>query len=313
MIISASRRTDIPSYYGEWFIKRLKEGFVYIQNPYNANRYSKAILTKDAVDIIVFWTKNPIPFLKFLPIIEEMGCPYYFQFTLTPYGKETEKGIPKKEELLDVFINLSNRIGKNRVVWRYDPIIISDIYTIDYHSKRFLYMAKKLSNYTDRCVISFVDKYKNSATRMGEYTDYKMTKNNILILAEIFSKIAKEYNIKLYTCAEEIDLAKFDILHGACIDKEIIEKILGLKINAKIDKNQRKECNCLESIDIGAYNCCANGCIYCYALTHQKTAIRNMLKHNLNEPVLIGKVNPNAIITNRDSYSIINNQITFFE
>ncbi len=312
MIISATRRTDIPSYYGEWFVNRLKEGYLLIQNPYNANRYSKAILTRDAVDIIVFWTKNPQPFLKYLPIIEEMGYPYYFQFTITPYGKKTEKGLPDKEDLLDTFIELSDRIGRKRVVWRYDPIIISDIYTIDYHARRFSYMAKKLSNYTERCVISFVDSYKNVTSRMGHGFDCKMTKKNIFDLAAIISKIAKEHNIKLFSCAEEIDLEQFDIRDGACIDRDLIEQILGEKIAVKKDKNQRKECLCVESIDIGSYNCCANNCIYCYAKTNEKTSLLNMKKHNPNSPILIGEVNPNAIITSRESVSLIESQMSLF-
>ncbi len=312
MIISATRRTDIPSYYGEWFVNRLKEGYVLIQNPYNANRYSKAMLTREAVDIIVFWTKNPIPFFKYLPIIEEMGYPYYFQFTLTPYGKETEKGLPNKEDLLKAFITLSQRIGKKRVVWRYDPIIITDRYTIDYHIEHFLYMVKRLSNHTNRCIISFVNIYKNVTSRMGQNYDSEMSKKNILKLADAFSKIAKEYNIKLFSCAEEINLEEFGIYHGACIDKDLIEEILDVSINAKKDKNQRKECNCIDSIDIGSYNCCANGCNYCYAIKNEKTSLLNMKKHNPKSPVLIGKVQKDAIITYRDSVSLIENQMSLF-
>ncbi len=144
MIVSASRRTDIPSFYGKWFVNRLKEGYVLIQNPYNNNRYSKAYLTVSDVDIIVFWTKNPIPFLKYLPEIERMGYSYYFEFTLTPYGKETERNLPDKEVLMDAFIKLAKKLGRHRVVWRYDPIIIDDNYTIEYHTKRFNYMANRL-------------------------------------------------------------------------------------------------------------------------------------------------------------------------
>ncbi len=312
MIISATKRTDIPSYYGEWFINRLKEGYVLIQNPYNNNRYSRALLSRDAVDIIVFWTKNPKPFLKQLPIIEEMGYPYYFQFTLTPYGSETEKGLPCKEDLLDTFITLSKRIGKKRVVWRYDPIIISDSYTIDYHTERFSYMAKKLSNYTERCVISFVDSYKNVTKRMGTDPAYKMTQTNIFSIAEVFSKIATENDIEIFTCAEELELAQFGIKHGACIDKGLIEEILEQKIDVKKDKNQRKACECVSSIDIGTYNCCANGCSYCYALTNERSALSNMARHNPNLPVLIGEVDPHSIITTRDSHSVIDGQMSLF-
>ncbi len=312
MIISVSRRTDIPSYYGEWFINRLREGYVLIPNPYNPNHYSKALLTRSAVDIIVFWTKNPIPFLKHLPVIDEMGYLYYFQFTLTPYGKETEKGLPSKEILLDAFIKLSKKIGKKRIVWRYDPIIISDNYTIEYHVKNFLSMAKKLSNYTERCVISFVDSYKKNNTQAGLNASYHRTKESIDALAEIFSKIAKEYNLELFTCAEEINLEQFNIKPGACIDKHLIEQILGQKIKVKKDKNQRKECLCVDSIDIGTYNCCINGCSYCYAVSDEKKALLNRAKHDVNAPVLIGEINPNARIIERESSSVVENQISLF-
>ncbi len=312
MIISATRRTDIPSFYGEWFVNRLKEGYVLIQNPYNNNRYSKAFLTRNAVDIIVFWTKNPIPFLKFLPEIDDMGYTYYFEFTLTPYGKETERNLPDKEVLLDTFVELAKKIGKHRMIWRYDPIIIDKNYTIEYHTKRFSYMANKLKNSTDRCVISFVDSYKNVTSRMGKDPAYLMTGENIFQLAEIFSSIAKENNFEIYTCAEKISLDKYGIKHGACIDKNIIEKILGCKILDIKDKNQRPECLCLESIDIGTYNCCANGCNYCYALQNEKTAFTDMKKHNPLSPVLIGEVNSDAIITQRKRDSIIINQFSLF-
>ncbi len=312
MIVSVTRRTDIPSYYGKWFINRLKEGYVLIQNPYHANRFSKVILNRESIDIIVFWTKNPQPFLRYLSTLEEMGYPYYFQFTLTPYGKELEKGLPDKEDLLDTFIKLSGRIGSNRVVWRYDPIIISAMYPIDYHAERFSYMAKKLSNYTEKCIISFVDGYKNVTARMGQDFDCEMTNKNILTLADTFSNIAKKYNIELFTCAEEMHLEQFGIAHGSCIDKDLIEQILGEKITVKKDKNQRKECQCVDSIDIGTYNCCANGCRYCYALTSENTSLLNMKKHNPNSPVLIGEIPPHAIITIRDSRSVIDNQLSFF-
>ncbi len=310
MIISASRRTDIPSYYGEWFMRRLREGSVFIPNPYNAKRYSKARLTRDAVDIIAFWTKNPTPFLQYLSEIDKMGYVYYFQFTLTPYGRETESGLPDKNKLLEIFINLSKNIGKERLVWRYDPIIISSLYDVNYHAEKFAYMVRKLSKYTERCIISFVDSYKNVSARMGKDPAYTMTKESMFTIASIFSKLAKENDLELFTCSEELELKQFGIQHGACIDKIHIEKILGSKIHARKDKNQRQNCLCVESIDIGTYNCCANGCNYCYALTTQQASMRNMAKHNPKSPVLIGEIPTDVIITERESFSIIERQLS---
>ncbi len=312
MIISATRRTDIPSYYGRWFVNRLKEGYVLIQNPYNQDRYSKAILTKETVDIIVFWTKDPIPFIKYLDEIDKMGYKYYFQFTLTPYDKTVEKNLPAKKELLESFIYLSKRLGENKVIWRYDPIIIDDKHTIEYHEKMFKYMVNHLKGYTKRCIISFVDGYKNVTTRMGHNPEYSMTQANISKIAKIFSTIAKENNINLYTCSESVDLRIYDINKSSCIDKDLIEEILDTKIAVKKDKNQREECGCVESIDIGTYNACANGCKYCYALKSEQSSLNNMKKHNPKSPVLIGEVNKDAIITTRETKSIVVNQLTLF-
>ncbi len=313
MIISASRRCDIPSHFGEWFVNRLNEGFVLIQNPYNANRLSKAVLSPETVDIIVFWTKNPLPFLKHLPTIDRFNYPYYFEFTLTPYGKETECNLPDKQQLITTFISLSKTLGKNRMIWRYDPIIIDETYDISYHKEKFLYMANRLSGSTKRCVISFVDSYKNIATRMGKNPSYNMSLSNIHQISEIFSTIAKQNGIEIFTCAEKYNLEKFGIKHGACIDKDIIQNILGNKIIDIKDKNQRPECLCLESIDIGTYNCCLNGCSYCYALQNEKSAELNIKNHNPKSPLLIGEQIPNVIITNRDTKSIIINQTSLFD
>ncbi len=312
MIISASRRCDIPSYFGEWFLNRLKEGYVLIQNPYNVNRFSKALLTLETVDVIVFWTKNPRPFLKYLPEIESFGYPYYFEFSLTPYGKEIERNLPDKDALIDDFISLSKRLGKNRVVWRYDPIIMDENYDIAYHKEKFAHFANRLRGSTNRCVISFVDGYKNVTARMGKDPSDTMTLESIYKVSEIFSAVAKENGIEVFSCAEKYNLERYGIRHGACIDKGIIEGILDCTIFDTKDKNQRPECLCLESIDIGTYNCCGNGCSYCYALQSEKAAIANIKKHDPKSPVLIGEMGPNVLVTNRDTKSIVMNQMSFF-
>ncbi len=313
MIISASRRCDIPSHFGKWFVNRLQEGFVLVQNPYNTKRFSKVMLTPEAVDIIVFWTKNPLPFLQYLPKIDALGYPYYFEFTLTPYGKDTERNLPEKEILLDAFITLSHNLGKNRVVWRYDPIVIDEQHNIAYHEEKFSYMARRLCGSTNRCVISFVDGYKNVTQRMGKNPSDAVSRSNVHEISGLFSKIAKENGMEVVTCSEKYNLEKYGVQHGACIDKERIESILGCKIVEKKDKNQREECLCLESIDIGTYNCCANGCCYCYAIQSDKAAAANIEKHNPASPVLIGEAGLNALITNRDTKSVVINQMSFFE
>ncbi len=312
MIISVSKRTDIPSFYGEWFINRLKEGYVIVNNPYDNNRYYEVDLTIDAVDIIVFWTKNPIPFLKHLVTIDEMGYKYYFQYTITPYGKEMETALPSKEKLISAFIEISKKIGKDRMVWRYDPIIINDIYTIDYHTEKFDKMAKELARFASKCIISFVDSYKNVMNKNGNDIGYQTNNDNIYKLAESFRKISQKYQLTIVTCAEEIDLCNFDIIHGACIDKKMIEGILNANIESTMDKYSRNSCNCIESIDIGTYNSCANGCKYCYAIKDSNKALENLKNHNKYDPVLFGEIAKDAIITKRKNNSIVDTMIKLF-
>ncbi len=312
LIVSASRRCDIPSFFGKWFVNRLKDGYVLIPNPYNAHRYSKAVLNPQTVDIIVFWTKNPLPFMEYLPQIDSMGYPYYFEFTLTPYGTEMERNLPDKEVLIDSFVALSRQLGSHRMVWRYDPIIIDTHHSIDYHSERFAYIASRLSGYTNRCVISFVDNYKSVARRMGKDPTSTLTLANVYKIAEIFSAIAKKNNMDIYTCAEKYNLEQHGIRHGACIDSDIIEGILGCKVIDTKDKNQRTECLCIESVDIGTYNCCGNGCSYCYALQNDSLAVTNIEKHNPLSPLLVGEINKKALITNKDMKSAIINQLSLF-
>ncbi len=313
MIISASRRCDIPSHFGEWFVNRLKEGYALVQNPYNAGRLSRVSLTSDSVDIMVFWTKNPLPFLKHLPEIDSFEIPYYFEFTLTPYGRETEKNLPDKERLIEAFIELSEKLGKHRMVWRYDPIIIDQSYTLDYHKERFYYMADRLSPYSSRCVISFVDNYKSVMSRMGRDPSLGMTSFAIDSISEMLSSVGKRHSLDIYTCAEHYDLGRFGIKNGACVDKDIIEGILGCKIDGKKDKNQRPECLCLESVDIGGYNCCANGCSYCYAVKSEGSAAANMKRHNVHSPVMIGEVSSSALITGRTAKSVAIKQVSLFD
>ncbi len=305
MIISASRRTDIPSYYGQWFVNRLQDGHVFIPSPYAHERYSKAMLGRENVDIIVFWTKNPRPFLSHLRTIDALGYPYYFQYTLTPYDKSTEKNLPSKAALMQTFMDMSILLGKNRVIWRYDPIIISHKYTLAYHAKAFAYMAAILAKYTTRCIISFVDDYNNLLRREEKNMPSSMTLDTMYQVAEVLSGIAQKYNLPLYSCSERVDLRPYAIHHGACIDKNIIEDILHKSVLVGKDKNQRKDCLCVESIDIGTYNCCANGCTYCYALHSEQSARANMIRHNPNASVLIGTMPEDVLITKRKHTSVI--------
>ena len=289
MIISASRRTDIPGYYSNWFYNRIKEGFVLVRNPMNIYNVSQINLSPDIVDGIVFWTKNPIPMIDRLKELEKYT--YYFQFTLNAYGRDIEINVPSKNDvIIPSFQKLSKKIGKDKVIWRYDPILFNENYTLNYHIKYFKTLASKLHSYTEKCTISFIDFYRKTE---------RNTKNlNILIplidqkieLIEKFTEISREFGFYIDTCAEDIDLEKFGIKHAHCIDKERFEKLIGNKLIVEKDKNQRPECGCIASIDIGAYNTCQNGCLYCYANYSAKTVKTNFDKHNYLSPLITGEI-----------------------
>ena len=312
MILSVSRRTDIPNYYSEWFYNRIKEGFLYVRNPMNAHQISEIKITPDVVDCIVFWTKNPLPMIKRLDEIKDYN--YYFQFTLTGYGNDVEINLPnKKTKMIPVFQELSEKIGKQKVIWRYDPIFFSDRYTKEYHLKAFKSIAEALSGYTEKCVISFVDIYPKNKKNMDGLSSHELNDDELREFAEKLSKIAADNNIKIGSCAEKIDLDECGIIHNCCIDRELIEKIIGCKLNVGKDKNQRKECGCVESVEIGTYNTCKNGCAYCYANYSSKSVETNAAKYDPSSPLLCGKVQEDDKITIRKVESLKDTQLSIFD
>lgn len=309
MIISASRRTDIPNYYSDWFINRIKDGYVYIRNPFNKKQISKVDITKDVVDCIVFWTKNPKNMIDKLD--ELKGYDYYFQFTLTSYGKDIEPNLPNKnEELITVFKRLSDKIGKDNVIWRYDPILLSDKYNKDYHLKAFEKIANNLKGYTNKVIISFIDLYDKTLRNTKGLNLKKLNKEEMIFLAKNLSIIAEKNDMSIETCAEEIDLSEYGVGQGHCIDKTLIENIIGCKIKANKDKNQRAICRCIESIDIGAYNTCLNGCRYCYANFNEKTVEDNLELYDINSPILCDNIREGDKIYERRVESFKENQMS---
>ncbi|NFF79482.1 DUF1848 domain-containing protein [Clostridium sporogenes] len=309
MILSVSRRTDIPAFYSEWFFNRIKEGVVLVRNPFNAKQISRINLSPKVIDCIVFWTKNPKEMIKRLDEIKEYN--YYFQFTLSSYDKNLEKNVPEKKYLINTFIELSQKIGKDKVIWRYDPIILTDKFTKEYHYKWFDYLAKRLSPYTNKCVISFLDLYKKTERNLKKINILPLNKDDMIDLADKFSKIASKYNLIIETCSEEIELSKFNINHGKCIDDKLISHITGEKLSIDKDPNQRETCACVKSIDIGAYNTCNHDCLYCYANFNREIVKKNMLKHNQKSPLLFGDLYGEEQIIDRKMKSYRVGQISF--
>ncbi len=307
MIISASRRTDIPSYYSEWLFNRLQEQYVFVRNPMNFHQISKIDLSPNLVDAIVFWTKNPSPMLNRLAELEEYH--YYFQFTLSAYGPDVETNLPSKNQIIiPTFQRLSKEIGKKKVIWRYDPIFFSEQYSMDYHCKYFQVLASKLADYTEKCTVSFLDLYRNTQRNVKGLNIVKDTYEMQAELLQRFVEIAKEYGLYIDTCAECNDFHDLGVEHAHCIDRERLERITGFKFHVDKDTNQRAECGCAASIDIGAYSTCKNGCLYCYANYNANKAAGNFSMHDPKSPLLFGKVGESDVIKERKVKSLIDNQ-----
>jgi hypothetical protein len=304
MIISASRRTDIPAYYSDWLLNRIKERYVYVRNPLNIHQISKINLSPDVVDCIVFWSKNPRPLLDKLQILNEYA--YYFQFTLNPYDKDIEVQLPCKYEILETFKKLSDMISPSKIIWRYDPVLLNKKYTISFHIDKFSEYAMKLKGYTEKVTFSFIDFYKKITENIKFAEIDEITYEEKNIIADNFSRIAKNSNLIIDTCAEDIDLSKYNISHARCIDDRLIAKIIGYNFIAEKDKNQRLECGCVGSVDIGEYNSCSNGCVYCYANYSPNVVKTNFKKHNKFSPLLIGETNESDIINER---KVLSNKI----
>jgi len=302
MVLSVSRRTDIPSFYSEWFLNRVKAGEVCVRNPMNPQRVSKIKIHPDAVDFIVFWTKNPAPMLDRIGELKDY-C-FYFQFSLNSYAKDIETKLDRKATIIETFKRLSDKIGPERVLWRYDPILINPTYSVDYHIANFEKIAARLKGYTYTCTISFVDFYRNAAKNFKEHNIKQPNLDEKKLLAKHLSITARANGITVGTCAEGIGFEEFDIKHAKCIDDSLMERILGCRLNAVKDTNQRKECGCIQAIDIGAYNSCRNGCAYCYANYSPNAVKIHSLKHNPLSPLLIGDVQADDIITVREMKSL---------
>jgi hypothetical protein len=310
MIVSASRRTDIPAFYSEWFINRLKEGFVYVRNPRNPNRVSSVVLSRNVVDCIVFWTKNPRPMLKQLETIDRMGYPYYFQVTITPYGHPVERGLPGKAEIMKTFKEVSAAIGRHRIIWRYDPVIVSKKFSVQYHLNAFNNMCDILADDTNKCIFSFIDLYtkvRNSMQGINAVNTLEMQQ-----IVQGFAEIAKVHSLALGTCAEAVDFNSYGAPPASCIDPNMIENLIGYPIQGKKDPNQRPACGCIESIDIGAYDSCSHGCIYCYATTSEHTVRNNRQLHDPRSPLLLGHLRGDEIITIRAGNSLKVRQVSLF-
>ena len=290
MILNVSGRTDIVAFYSEWFMNRYKEGFVDVRNPYNPKMISRIYF--DDVDAIMFCTKNPLPILKYLKNIKK---PIIFHITLTPYHNDIEPNVISKSKIILAIKKLSNIIGVDNVVVRYDPVFISDKYTLDYHKKAFSKMCSLLEGSTKKIIISFLDIYKNVKNNKSVLKYHELTENDYKEIGTNFSSSAKKHNMTVQTCFEDHNLSEYGFTIGDCLSHELAYILTGKKYPTWKSRKGNK-CQCVEMVDIGTYNTCHHMCKYCYANFDEKQVTDNIKKHDKNSSLLIGHINKDDII-----------------
>lgn len=307
MIINASMRTDIPAFFSEWFFKRVQSGLVCARNPYFPQRVTRYRLDPDTVDVLSFCTKNPAPMLPHLNEIDHFR--QFWSVTITPYGKDIEPLVPDKEIVMESFRELSRLRNHQAVEWRYDPIFISQNWTIEKHISTFEKMAAELSGWTNSCTISFIDLYEK--TRRNFPGVREVTPAERLIIGKKFSEIGLRNGIRIKTCLEGSSLAQFGIETSGCLTQSVLEHALNIRLSLPAGKISRAGCRCLLENDIGAYDSCLHGCLYCYANQDAGTVRQNLRRHDPDSPFLIGSAEPDDIIHDCPRQSYINPQLSF--
>lgn len=284
MIINTGQRTDIPAFYARWFLNRLQAGFVCVRNPYNPSQVSRYRFSPDVVDCIGFCTKNPLPMLPYLDRLQDYG--QYWYVSITPYGRDLEPNVPDKHRLLGAFRQLSQKVGKLRVGWRYDPILLTDRYTPEYHLRAFRTMAEALAGFTDTVVISFVDCYPKVLQNFPELQAVPRAVR--LQLGQELVRIAADCGMGLRTCAEGDELAPYGADCSGCMKLSDYERAIGKTLLVPKRKGARAECACYLGCDIGAYSTCRHFCRHCYANGSQQEVLAKCRQHDPESPFLIG-------------------------
>lgn len=312
MIISASRRTDLPAFYAEWFMNRIRAGYCAVPNPFNRGQVSTVSLKPEDVDVIVFWTRNPRPLFPHFSELDQRGYRYYVQYTLMNNPCLMDRKSPPAETAIRTFQQLSDRIGSKKVIWRYDPLVFTDITDPSFHRRTYAWIAQGLRGYTHRSVISIMDVYPKVLKRLRELAGqgaairlpggadaHALTSSGVTAawtreawfgdLMRALVETAHANGMQVVSCAEEVDLAPFGIRPGKCIDDEYIREAFGLDVTHAKDPSQRRACGCVVSKDIGMYDSCLFGCQYCYAVGSFARAKQNYDRHEPQSPCLLGR------------------------
>jgi hypothetical protein len=288
-IISVSRRTDIPAFYGDWFMCRLKDGFAGVVNPFGGQKYIVSLKQKDVIAFI-FWSKNFTPFLENLRIIDRLGYKFYFNYTVTALPSVFESNIDKQAAIA-ALKQLSREYSPQHINWRFDPIIISDVCGRDFYISAFEKLASEFEGVVKRCYFSFVVEYDRVKRNFAELTKQKAVKiidcscDFKIELANELAEIAHRYGIEMFSCCGDY-LVNEKIKKAHCIDGNIIEQLFSLGSFPYSDKPTRKQCGCTESTDIGAYDTCPHGCVYCYANANKQKAFEAACGHDTDSAFL---------------------------
>lgn len=284
MILNTGSRTDIPAYFSDWFYKRIEEGYVMVRNPYYPEQVTRYVLNPSVVDVLVFCTKNPQPMISRL---ERLSTYDMFWFvTITPYGREIEPFVPPKEKVIESFRRLSEMTGREKMSWRYDPVFITEKYSVDYHIACFAEMTEKLRGYTGQCVVSFLDLYEKTKRNFREARG--VTRDEQERIIEAFAGIAEANGMQIHLCCENQALVRSHVDANGCLSQKVLEQAIGCGLQVPKKKTAREACSCLLGADIGVYNTCGHGCLYCYANYDRKSVEENRKRHDVNSPLLIG-------------------------
>lgn len=290
MILFASGRTDIPAFYSNWFINRVKAGFVDVRNPFNQKLVSRIYFSD--VDLIMFCSKNPLPMINKL---DTLKVPVLFHVTITPYSKDVEPNIPDKRLIIEGVKKLSLVLGIDNVVVRYDPIFLSDKYNVDYHIKAFDKLCKNLNGYVNKIIVSFMDEYKNVRSNKNILKYRAFTREDYKKIGEAFSKSAHDNGMSVQTCFEDEDLTQYGFVKGECLSHELAYILTGKKFKSS-NVRKEKKCECVQMVDIGDYNSCMHMCKYCYANYDEKAVSNNFERHDDNSSLLIGSIQRDDVI-----------------
>lgn len=296
MIVSASRRTDIPALYLDWLETRLQEGYAYVQNPFNEKQISRVALNEESVDLIVYWTKDPRKLALRPAVLERFA--FLLQCTITPYKEDLEPGLAgQKPQIIQALQSIAAKYGKERVVWRYDPVLLSERYPLGYHIDAFSRLCGLLKDATGRVVISYIDIYKSIEKAMAAHGIAAPSTEDMQLLGQSLAKIAKEHGLAIQSCAEPEALGGIE--QGACISQGMVEGVLRRPVGAIKDPSQRGLCRCLQSVDIGSYHSCTMQCAYCYANWSGRQVASTVARYDAAAPMLCGQLPLDAKITER--------------